>query len=341
MTIQPSPFLPPLVHAHRHADNGFSPDAAFYGAVVAGIGHLVAFRRKVVYRMAVPLGTAGGITGEAWRWYSRSGVGAKRFVVFAVLGLDDRNIAVDPYIAVTITKVSDASTTTMEFHGGESRRAATDAPEEFIPFLQTMDVEGDEVYTGAVEFNNNVRVIALMVWEDSVPEADDSNPPHSEWSPSAGSPIYDGDIGAELDGVGDMLRRNGGLRWDWHPVDGVARTRLSATYINLIDNSSASPPTAQSPGVKLNTTARRTVARNQVNVRLAVWGSVTGGTGTVKLRSTVPADAVTVTINNATPQWFTATGAVTVGSGQKYDLMFAGDGSNTVSVLAVSLFEEG
>lgn len=341
MTIQPSPFLPPLIHAHRHADNGFSPDAAFYGQVVGGIAHIVAYRRKLIYRQAVPLGTAGGITGTAWRWHSKSGIGAERFVILAVLGLDDRNMAVDPYISIAITKVSGPTTTTTEAHGGESRRAATDAPEEFIPWLTTMDVVANEVYTGAVTFNNDVRVIALMVWEDSAPEVDDANPPHSEWTPSAGSPILDSNIGAELDGIGDMLRLNGGLRFDWGQVDGAARTRSSATYINLVDNASASPPTAATPGVKLVTTARRTVAHNYVNVKVAVYGAYGGaGSGTVKLRDTAGNDAATVTINGAAG-WYTATGTLTVGTGQKYDLYYAGDGVNTVSVYQVSVYEEG
>lgn len=342
MTIQADPFLPPLIHAHRHADNSFSPDAAFYGQAVANVAHLVAYRRKLVYRRAVPLGTSGGITGTAWRWYCRTGVGAERFVVFAILGLDDRNVAVDPYVSIAITKVSGPTTTTFEWHGGESRRAATDAPEEFIPFLSTMDVVADEVYTGAVTFNNDVRVIALMVWEDSVPEVDDANPPHSEWSPSAGSPIFDSNIGAELDGIGDMLRRNGGLRFDWSPIDGAAATRLSATPINLIDNASASPPTAATPGVVFNTTARRTVSKDQCRIRMAVYGSVTGGgSGTVMLRNTGGTDAVTVTVNNGVAQWFTATGSIPVGTASKHDLYFAGDGVNTVSVYAVSVIEEG
>jgi hypothetical protein len=70
---------------------------------------------------------------------------------------------------------------------------------------------------------------------------------------------------------------------------------------------------------------------------MCVYGSIGAGSGSVVLRSTAPADAATVTINGAAA-WYTAAGALTVGTGQKYDLMFAGDGVNTVSVYAVSIY---
>ena len=58
----------------------------------------------------------------------------------------------------------------------------------------------------------------------------------SRTHPAGGGPIYDNRIGQQLQAVGNMLRKNGGLRGDWAPVDGTARTRTSATYINLIDS---------------------------------------------------------------------------------------------------------
>lgn len=340
MTIQPSPFLPALLQPHKHADNGFSPDASFYAQITGAMGHVVAYRRKLVYRRAVPLGAAGGITGTPWRWHCRTGVGAQRFVIYALLGLDDRKVAVDPYISVAITRTSVPTTTTMEFHAGASQFQAVDAPEEFCPFATTMDVSPDEVYTGAVTFNDNVRVIALLVWEDASPEVEDAIHPHTTWTPSAGSPIFDDDVENELDGVGDMLRKNGGIRWDWTVLAGTARTRTLATYINLVDNTSGATPTTSTPGVKFHTQYRNTRSATTVPITMAVYGSVVLGSGTVKLRDTSGNDAATVTINGAAG-WYTAAGAITVGTGQKYDLVYAGDGSNTVTVNAVSIYEEG
>ncbi|MBK7823428.1 MAG: hypothetical protein IPJ61_20795 [Tessaracoccus sp.] len=46
----------------------------------------------------------------------------------------------------------------------------------------------------------------------------------------------------------------------------------------------------------------------------------------------------TATVNSATPGWFTGTCALPA-SLAKYDLQFAGDGTNQISVYAVSFIE--
>ena len=163
MSIQPSPHLRGLIHVHKHADNGFTPEDGFYSRITGTIAHLVAFRRKVLYQRDVALGTSGGTSGTAWRWHCKTGAGCARIVVMAILGIDDRNTASDPYIEVDITRESTATTTTLEFHGGESTATATDAPEEHMVFADVMTAYPQEVYTGAVDFLNDVRVISLIV----------------------------------------------------------------------------------------------------------------------------------------------------------------------------------
>ena len=330
-----------LIHRHRFVDNGLYPDAAFYGAAQSALNHLTAYRRKPLFQRTVPLGTAGGTSGTAWRWYCRTGYGAKRIGVMATLGLDDRNLAVDPYITVTITAVGGAALTSQAFHYGASRVIATDAPDEYSVSTRYVACAANTEYTGDVVFTDNVRVISLLVFEDFSSTVDDATDYFSLYAPGGGSPIYDSRIGQQLQGVGNLLRKNGGLRGDWVPVDGVARTRTSATYINLYDNSSATPPTAASPGVTLVTTARNTASATTAPIKMAVYGSVAAGAGgTVVLRDTGGTDAATVTVTGAAG-WYTATGAISVGAGQKYDLMFCGDGANTVTVNAVSFFEVG
>jgi hypothetical protein len=240
---------------------------------------------------------------------------------------------------VAIAKVGGA-TSTVDFHAGVSNVAATDAPDEFTVSTQYVDVDPNAYYSGAVTFNDNVRVISLLVFEDSVWTADDANDYFSSYEPSAGSPIYDARVGRQLEGVGALLRKNGGLRWDWMLFDGTARTRTSATQLCLIDNASATPPTAATPGVVFNTQYRNTIGATTVPITMAVYGSIGAGSGTVKLRDTAGNDAASVTINGAAG-WYTATGALTVGATATYSLYFAGDGVNQVTVNAVSIFEEG
>ena len=112
-----SPQYPSLIHRHRYADNGLYPDASFYAAVQAGINHTMAYRRKPVFQRTLPCGAVGGTSGTAWRWYCRTGYGAKRFAVMAVLGLDDlavakELVALDPHARhgqVRVSQISCAS----------------------------------------------------------------------------------------------------------------------------------------------------------------------------------------------------------------------------------------
>lgn len=331
--------LPSLIHYYAHARNGLLPDSAFYGATTASLNHLVAYRRKPIFQRTCVLGAAGGTSGAAWRWYCTTGYGAKRLAILAVLGLDDRIVAVDPYIDVIVTKVGGAATT-VNFHYGASAVAATDAPDEFSTGVQFVDVDPASNYTGSVTFYDNVRVISLLVFEESIATVDDSNSYFSTYEPVGGSPIMDNRTQVQLEGVGNLIRQNGGLRHDWNPFDGTARTRSSATYINLYDNATTGTPTAATPGVTLVTSYRNTFAATTVPIKMAVYGSIGAGSGHVVLRDTSGNDAADVTINGAAG-WYTATGAITVGAGQKYDLMFKGDGVNTVTVTAVSFFEVG
>lgn len=324
--------IPSLIHWHRHCDNGLYPDSAFYALAGVGLNHITSYRRKVLFQRTCAIGSPGGTSGTAWRWYCRTGHSARRVGVLAVLGLDDRNLAADPRIDVTLTQVGGSALPTLAFYGGLSTVAAVDVPDEYVTLTQFVDVSPLTEYTGAVAFFDNARVVSLLVYEEEVLSVDD-------YSPAAGAPIFDSRIGAQLTTTGSVLRYGGGLRYDWSRVDGTARTRTSATLINIVDNSSTGTPSASTPGPTFNTSGRRTISKNQCNIRMAVYGS-SAGSGVVRLRDTSGADAAVVTVSGALG-WYTASGAMTIGTAQKYDLMLAGDGVNALSVYAVSYYEEG
>jgi hypothetical protein len=348
MSIQPVPELPGLLHVHRHADNHngdgvrFYPDSQFFQQAVATKAHCVAFARKLLFSKHYILGTAGGMTGVTARWYCETGPACKRIYVMCVLGLDDRDTADEPSIDVAITRIGTGATTTMEFHGGESTTAATDAPEEFIIQGQVMDASPSEAYSGTVTHNNDARLISILVYEDQVATVDSGNPPHQTWEPSAGSPIMDDDVSRLLDGVGDMMTGLGGLRFDWSPPSGGSRARLSATWVNLLDDASTSPPTAAHPSFVLNTTARNTISKTTVPIRFAVYAAIAGGgSGTVSLRNTGGTDVAVATVTAGAPAWVTVTGTVAVNSSVRYAIGYASDGVNSLTVYAVSLYEDG
>lgn len=331
---------PRLLHWRQHCKNGLVPDATFHADATAAMNHGLAYCGKALYRRTCKLGEAGGTSGVAWRWHCKTGYGTKRVAVLVTLGLDDRALAVDPYITVSMTK-SGGATTTLTFHGGASHTPSVDAPEEWLPQIQYLDVDPASTYEGQVEFFDNVRVISLQVYEDANPTVDQAVDYFSEWTPAAASPIYDGRIARLLAGVGALHRKNGALRADWCHVQGTSRTRTSATWVNLIDNASASPPTAATPGWTFNTQYRNTAGATTVPVRFAVYGSVAaGGTASVRLRNTSGTDVITVTINSSTPQWWSATGGLALSSALKLDPGYLSDGSHLLTVQAVSLYED-
>jgi hypothetical protein len=165
--------IPGLIQPHQHCDNGLYPDATFYGRATLAVNHCLSYRRKLVYQRTWKLGASGGASGVVGWWHCHTGHGARRFSVMAVLGLDDRLLATEPYIKVTLTK-SAGSPASVEFHGGASDIASVDAPDQMIVQRATIPAVADSTYTGEVEFFDNVRVISLLVFEDYEVTVDDS-----------------------------------------------------------------------------------------------------------------------------------------------------------------------
>lgn len=333
--------IPPPIQVNRHAVNGMYPEVAYHADLVRSLNHCVAFRRKLLWHYAVPLTTAGGTSGVAWRGYFHTGRGCLGATVRVVLGLDDHAAAVDPYLGVTIKTTGGATAAAMGFHGGANQAGTSDAPEEWIPQTQSCELSADTSYTLECDFQDNVRVLSVTIHEAAVATVDeDLVSDFEEWEPAAGSPIYSIRPQKVLAAVGGMVRRNKGIRADWVPSNGTARTRSSATPANLIDGSTTGTPTANTFGYSFYTQYRNTVSATTVPIVMAVYGSV-NGTGHVYLRDTSGNDAADVSVIGTTPGWFTAAGTLSVGTGQKYDLMFAGTGVHNLSVNAVSIFEKG
>ncbi len=335
ITIQ----IPGLIQPDLHCRNGFYPDALFYAQAASALNHSIAYRHREVARREWDLGYGARSSGATTiaRFRFRSGYGATRLRLQGIMGLSHTS-ATAPYLKITVTK--GATTQVKEIHYGMTNMAPTDAPDEWSLFDEEIAIDPASVYTIDLEANNYARPLSFTAHELGPAAVDDATSYFTEHDPQGGNPILDADQQKLIEGPANMLRQNGGTLVHWGLHEGNARTRTSATPISLIDNTSASPPTSTSPGYRLVTTARNTYSATTVPIELAVWGSKASGSGTVRLRDTSGTDAVTVTINSATPQWFTATGSISVGTGEKYDLMFAGDGGgDAVNVNFVSFYE--
>ena len=339
MTLPLSIQIPGLIQPDLMCRNGMYPDASFYGLASSALNHSIAYRHRPVAWRRWLLGNARmSGTNVVARFRFRSGYGATRLRLMGIAGLAHTS-ATAPFLEITVTKVGGASTVT-EIHYGDTTDAPDDDPAEWSRFDEEVAIDPASAYTITLETNDYAQALSFMAHELGPSTVDDLTAYYTEHEPQGGGPILDAHQQILIEGPANMHRQNGGLIAHWGQATGAARTRTSATAINLIDNASVSPPTAVTPGYRLVTTARNTYAATTVPIELAVWGSKASGSATVRMRDTSGADAATVTINSATPQWFTATGAVSVGTGQKYDLMLLSDGGgDAVNVNFVSFYE--
>ena len=328
---------PARIHPHQHVDNGLYPSAQFYATATAALNHLVAFRRKPLFRMIVPPGTASPT--DTWNGYFRTGYGCTRVAICVLAAEDTTTTATDPYVSVVLTEVGGAALTAQDFHYGVSAVAGVDDPDSLSPMIRFLDVDAVTEYTLAATFHDGMRVLEIAVYECEQRTVDDANAFFTTFTPSAGSPIFDNRIGQQLQAVSGLLRHNSGLRVDWMRDSGAARTRTSTTPISLIDDTTTGTPSSSSPGFTFNTTARNTAGATTVPVKCCVYARCTSGAGVVVFRDTSGADAVTVNVTSGL-QWYTATGALPVGDAVKVDPMYYSDGTISLEVYAVSLFED-
>lgn len=340
---------PAKIQARAHARNGLYPDARFYVELAGAQNHTLSYRKKPCFTRAMALGntSTGDDPATFWRGYFITGYGTQKLALCGIMGLayDWRGASpvtntADPNIRIAVTKVGGATTNT-DWHYGGTTATPTDAPSEWGTHYTEIDVDPASAYHISVTSNDYARVICLTAHEIGRRTVDDANNYYTEAEAVAGAAILDSDIQKIIQGPSLMLGQNGGLVSHWGLYNGAARTRSAASWVNLIDNSSTSPPTSTSPGYRFVTTGRNSKARpTAIPVTVAVYGSIGAGSGSVTLRSTGGSDVVTVTINGAAG-WYTASGNITVGTGQKFDIGYIGDGANTMSVYAVSVYENG
>lgn len=330
--------IPQLIQHRRDTLNGHYPSATYYRRVVDALNHLTAYRHKQVYGRSALLGDAtigASGTNTIARFRFRSGHGALYARIILVLGKDiTGGVATDPTVSVTL-----GATTSGPHSWGQSPTATTDAPSDWRIVNDVVAITPDTAYACSISTTDYARVLAVAVYELGEPTISEAVDYYSGESFGADSPIYDAPQARILEGFSEIWRHNGGTVCHWGRRDGSARTRTSATAINLVDNATTGAPTAATPGWTLDLRYRCTEGRATVPVEIAAYGAVAAGAGgSVLLVDSGGTTLATVSVNSTTPGWFTAT-ALLPATVDKYDLKFAGDGVNALSVYAVSLNE--
>lgn len=335
-------YYPALISPNRAARNGMYPSTGFYAHLQRAHNHLVGVRHKTVFQRSWRLGDktyAGASATNLARFRFRSGHGAEYLRIVGLLCASITGAGGDPRFEIELVNVTDAVTTTAgPWPGYLDISSAGDEPSTWRIINDSIAIAPGKVYTATVKTYNSCRPMSLLVMElggGTITEAVDY---YSQFGVTSDAPIFDATREKILGGLGAMYRQNGGLQVNWAMLDGSARTRSSATAANVVNGTSTGTPTAATPGYSCDLRYRNSSSRTTVPVELAVYGSIPAGSGTVRVIDTAGTTHLTATVNNATPQWFTATGSITA-SDLKFDFQLAGDGANTLSLYAVSLIE--
>lgn len=349
---------PGILQAREHSRNGLYPDSQFYGELAGALNHTLAYRKKCVFTRAHALGTLalGGNTATIWRCYFATGYGTQKLAYLGLTGLAYDHAfggigppsTTDPLIRIALTKVGGATANTDWHTAAVATGSPTDAPSEWGVHYTEVSVDSGSDYYIDVLSTNYARLLSLTVHEIGYRTVDDSVNYFTEIQPVAGGAILDSDIQRLVQGPSLMLGQNGALQANWCMDLGAARTTSSTSWRNIIDDTSASPPTATSLGWRFNTTGRQTRTQTGLNVTIAVYGEATGaGDGHVTLRNTGGTDEVAIDITGgAGLKWYTASssggaGVISLGTGVKLDPGFYVDASTSMDVYAISVFEDG
>lgn len=327
-----------LSYRRANIRNGLYPNGSTWSWIIRAQNHAMAYRHREVYRRAWELGVVDGFAGttSVGRFRFRTGFGVTRLTYVLLMGLDTHNAATNPRIEID-TKISGGATTTSTFYFGLERTGTNDGPSQ--QYLTTTDVTvtASTVYEVLIKAIDYARPLAIVAYEQATPTVTESTNHYNLHHPLAGSPIYDANRQRMALGLSEMWRTMGGITWHWHLQDGAARTRSSATHINILDNTTTGTPATSAYGFYLDPQYHNTLSATTVPFELAAYGSIGAGSGTVRLIDSAGNTYGPVTINGAAG-WYTATINLPASS-TFYTAQYAGDGVNTVSVNAISLIE--
>lgn len=341
--------IPPMtIHWRANARNGMYPSAYFWHRLIDVENHLTAVgtAREVFSKSwelgGASIGSAGTTSVARFRFRTSRSATSLAFVV----------VMTDAYLSggaggeissaqlLIDVKISGGATSSISFYYGGTGTSGSinDQPDAWNAQTGSVGVTASTVYEVNVQTVGYARPLAVMAYEESSQTVSESTSYYNTQNPIAGLPIYDADRQRILEGLSNMYRQ-GGIVWNWSLQDGTARTR-SGTEVSLFDGSTAGTPTAgASNGFYFDPRYHRTASRTTVPFEWGVYASIPGGAGTCRLIDTSGTTYGTITINSATPQWWTATFSIAE-SAQLYLVpQLAGDGVNTLSVYAASIIE--
>lgn len=325
------------VHSHRFCDNGAIPHFQFYQRLATDAGR-VAWQRGKVWRSPGRVSTivAAGGAGQRNRWfgYIHTPPLCTQLGVYLIAARAQTSGGLtDPYVKLGVS----GGVGSVEYHYGNTLAVPADVPSEWGHAYRVLDCAPDTGYELEFSDHDNGRLVSGTVWTIGAPP--DTANGYIDPGYAVGENIYDVDQQALAQLTTAQFNRAGATAWSWSADTAAgARTRTSATDINLIDNTSTAV-TAATPGATLDLRNRNSSSVTTVACVLRARARVAGGAGGhIYLKNSAGTVLATLTITSTVAGW-TSTTVNLPNTEAKYDLHFDGDGTNLITVDAVVLHE--
>jgi hypothetical protein len=324
----------------RFCRNGQIPQAALYVQTAKALNHGLRFRRKCVFNFASraqAINVGSGSTTERWHFRCRVGWGAYSLVFVTVMAREENEefpAASDPYVEWAVKLAGGATTTTDPIRYGLGPSTAGEGPSQLSYAVTEVPVTAGSTYECKLTAYDNARPCSCVVYEVAL-QPDTGTSLYVKQAYSVRQPIHDADREQLLANLTDMLKKNAAQLWWWSKdVSGLSRS--SATHANVMDSTTS--VSSASVGSTLNLEYRNTFGRTTIPVTFAVKASTAAGSaGKVRLQ-TSSGTLVGITTIGTTNQWYTTTANISASSSLKFDLQFAGDGTNAVTIEAACLY---
>lgn len=338
---------------HQYARNGKLPNAFMQAELADHINHAARFRLKEVARFSsglvsgIPPGNS--VTHTRWRFAFRPSPYMTTMHARAWMAPTESTTADAPHVRVVFNTDATATGEQAEIilsYGASPFDADTpsqlvsmsniaqDSPGVDTDFSTGSPAYRDDVLYCDVQEWYGARCVGISIYEGELLTLTD---PCAE-GVSIGRPIFDKDRQDAVTATRALWKQGAAHLFNWSvSLDSNVLTRTSATSINVVDNTSTAI-SAATPGYTLDLRNKSTLRRGTVPCVFTAYGSIPSGSGTVLLKDSGGSTVATVTINDSFPQWFTTTVDLPA-TLSKYDVHYAGNGTQTVSVYAASLFQ--
>jgi hypothetical protein len=338
-----TPKFPTMIQPAQLGRNGQIDNALVEGRLRTDANLAMAYRTKEIFctpGYAVPGNGASG-SRDRWNGYCHSGPYAKKWRLRILMAKDNNTGAghVPADCTATFSLYDTGGVivgSALEFHYGANATTATDTPDEWQDFTAAIDVSPDTDYSFVVREIDYARIISCVVYEESL-EPDTTNGYFG--GVTSGQNIYSSDRENLSTALADLLRRGSASWIKWTTDTSTALTTISATFTNVVDNTSTAV-TANTPGYYWDGTGRNYVTASTTGMAMFVYGRYTGAGkhGSVKLVNSAGSTVASI-IDGWNPGAYAWGGVVfdmplTAG---KYDLQYA-TSAGTFDLLAVAVF---